>query len=157
LAAALLAASALWAQSATDWPEVNGYGSAKYTPLAQITPDNVAKLEVAWTYELEPAQWERRGYNTTPIMVDNVMYFPKDSFKTIVAINATTGEEIWATNLPEVDRPHRGDQSLGGHHGQVRRYPYGRLTAADLQEHRHRRRAHRRAGPLRNPGRPNGL
>jgi len=103
LAAALLAASALWAQSATDWPEVNGYGSAKYTPLAQITPDNVAKLEVAWTYELEPAQWERRGYNTTPIMVDNVMYFPKDSFKTIVAINATTGEEIWATNLPEVE------------------------------------------------------
>jgi quinoprotein glucose dehydrogenase len=103
LAVASFAMPLLWAQSATDWPEVNGYGSAKYTPLAQITPENVAELEVAWTYELEPAQWQRRGYNTTPIMIDNVMYFPKEGFQVIVAINATTGEELWTTALPEVE------------------------------------------------------
>jgi len=99
--AALLSASTLRAQSATDWPTVNNYGSAKYSPLAQITPDNVAGLEVAWTYEVGPDPG-RRGYNTTPIMIDNVMYFPGIGFSTITAINATTGEEIWATNLHEL-------------------------------------------------------
>ena len=99
--AILLVASTIWAQSATDWPEVNNYGSAKYSPLAQITPDNVSELEVAWVYELEPEP-ARRGYNTTPIMIDNVMYFPKNGFTTITAINATTGEDIWATDLREV-------------------------------------------------------
>jgi len=101
--AALLTMPLLWAQSATDWPEVNNYGSAKYTPLAQITPENVSELEVAWTYELEPATAVRRGYNTTPIMIDNVMYFPKNGFTTITAIDATTGEDIWATDLREVE------------------------------------------------------
>lgn len=100
--ASLLAASALFAQSATDWPSTSNYGSAKYSPLSQITPENVTQLEVAWRYEVEP-QPGRRGYNTTPIMIDNRMYFPKDGFSTITALNATTGEELWTTDLRELD------------------------------------------------------
>ncbi|MFO7287095.1 MAG: PQQ-binding-like beta-propeller repeat protein [Gammaproteobacteria bacterium] len=101
LAVATLLSSSAWAQSPTDWPEPNNYGGAKYSPLAQITPQNVSQLEVAWVYEIEP-QPGSRGYNTTPIMVDNVMYFPKAQFTTITAINATTGEEIWATDLRKI-------------------------------------------------------
>jgi glucose dehydrogenase len=97
-AIALLAAPPLWAQSQTDWPITNNYGSAKYSPIAQVTPENVSELEIAWIYEIEPEPG-RRGYNTTPIMVDNVMYFPKSEFTTITAIGATTGEEIWSTDL----------------------------------------------------------
>src|SRR5690606_37943384 len=44
--AAALAVPSAWAQSATDWPEPNNYGGAKYSPLAQITPNNVSKLDV---------------------------------------------------------------------------------------------------------------
>ncbi|MDH4124714.1 MAG: hypothetical protein OEW64_02205 [Gammaproteobacteria bacterium] len=97
----LLTPPSLWAQSPTDWPHPNNFGSAKYSPLTQITPDNVASLEVAWIYELEPISGGR-GYNTTPIMIGNVMYFPRNGFTTITAINASTGEDIWATDLREV-------------------------------------------------------
>lgn len=102
LLAALFLAPLLWAQSETDWPISNNYGNAKYSPLAQITPENVAELEVAWIYDIEPEPG-RRGYNTTPIMISNVMYFPKNEFTTITAINATDSEEIWVTDLREID------------------------------------------------------
>lgn len=98
---ALLAAPTVRAQSATDWPSSNNYGNAKYSPLAQITPANVSDLTVAWVYDIEPEPG-RRGYNTTPIMIDNVMYFPRNQFTTITAIDATTGEETWATDLREL-------------------------------------------------------
>ncbi len=96
-----LTAPMLWAQSATDWPETVGYGAAKYSPLAQITPENVADLEVAWVYEIA-GQTGGRGYNTTPIMVGDLMFFPTNSFATITAINAVTGEEVWSTPLGEI-------------------------------------------------------
>ena len=99
--AMLLGAPALRAQSTTDWPSTSNYGSAKYSPLEQVTPENVSELEIAWVYEIEPEPG-RRGYNTTPIMVDNLMYFPKNQFTTIAAIEATTGEEVWATDLREI-------------------------------------------------------
>lgn len=102
LAAASLAASSLWAQSPTDWPYVNNHGSAKYSPLAQITPENVSELEVAWTLEIEP-QPGSRGYNTTPIVIDDVMYFPRNVFTTIAAIGATDGQPIWETDLRQVE------------------------------------------------------
>ena len=49
--------------SATDWPTSNGFGSAKYSPLTQITLDNVSQLEVAWEFVLgEPGD---RSWQTT--------------------------------------------------------------------------------------------
>jgi len=99
--AAMLSTSVLWAQSTTDWPVTYNYGGAKYSPLSQITPANVSGLQVAWRYDIEPEPG-RRGYNTTPIMIDNVMYLPKNAFTTIAAINATTGAEIWTTDLRQL-------------------------------------------------------
>lgn len=103
--AGLLIAPSLRAQSATDWPSTSNYGSAKYSPLTEVTPENVSDLKVAWVYEIEPEPG-RRGYNTTPIMVDNLVYFPRNRFTTITAIEATTGEEVWSTDL-------RGISALG--------------------------------------------
>ena len=56
---------------------------------------------MAWTYDIEPVPGNR-GYNTTPLMVGNLMYFPKNAFGTIVAVNATTGVEVWSTVLKEI-------------------------------------------------------
>lgn len=100
---ALLTASSLRAQTETDWPITYNYGGAKYSPLEQVTPGNVADLQVAWSYDIEPEPG-RRGYNTTPIMIDNVMYLPKNDFTVIAAIDATSGEEIWATDLRQIER-----------------------------------------------------
>jgi quinoprotein glucose dehydrogenase len=100
LAAVSLAIS-LSAQSPTDWPETYNSGGAKYSPLKQVTPANVNELQVAWRYDIGPVPGNR-GYNTTPLMVNNRMYFPKEGFTTIVAINATTGVEVWSTPLGKI-------------------------------------------------------
>lgn len=106
---ALTTASVLSAQSPTDWPETYNYGAAKYSPLDYVTPDNVGQLEPVWTYELEP-QPGSRGYNTTPLMVDNLMYFPEDEFSTITALDATSGDIVWSTVLGELPGLSEGDR-----------------------------------------------
>src|SRR6266545_4161555 len=68
-----------------DWP-VYGRdpGGARYSPLDQINTKNVAQLRRAWTYHTG----ERgRSLETTPIMVDNVLYFSTQNQK-VVALNA---------------------------------------------------------------------
>jgi quinoprotein glucose dehydrogenase len=47
-------ASLAIAQAQTDWP-VYGHdpGGTRYSPLKQITPKNVSKLAVAWTYDTQ--------------------------------------------------------------------------------------------------------
>ena len=44
------------AAPATDWPTANhDPGASRYSPLAQITPQNVATLQPAWIYHMKPA------------------------------------------------------------------------------------------------------
>ena len=78
-----------------DWPTVgNDPGSMKFSPLTQITPENVTQLATAWTYDMGiPAA----GYTVTPIVVANVMYFPVGT--TIVGLRADTGKEVWKFDL----------------------------------------------------------
>src|ERR671912_2979150 len=87
------------AQHANDWPTVgNDPGGMKYSPLTQITPANVTRLTRAWTYDLGvPAT----GYTATPIVVDNVMYFPVQG-TTIVALRADAGTELWKSDLKAI-------------------------------------------------------
>src|SRR5688500_2033586 len=87
------------AQTTNDWPTVgNDPGGMKYSSLTQITPDNVSKLAKAWTYDLGvPAS----GYTVTPIVVNNVMYFPVQG-STIVALKADTGVEVWKSDLTKI-------------------------------------------------------
>lgn len=40
----------------SDWPTANrDSGASRYSPLAQINPDNVARLQPAWVYHMKPA------------------------------------------------------------------------------------------------------
>src|SRR5437773_11938613 len=78
-----------------DWPGFgNDPGGTKYSPLTQITPANVAKLAVAWTYDTGEKGGGFRGWSVTPLVVDNVMYFGTYGGKPI-ALNAETGLEMW--------------------------------------------------------------
>jgi len=82
-----------------DWPGVgNDPGGMKYSTLKQITPANVTNLVKAWTYETNDPAGGFRGWEITPIVISNVMYFPT-SGKKIVALNAETGKEIWVVDL----------------------------------------------------------
>src|SRR3954470_11756180 len=76
----------------TDW-QITGHdaGATRYSPLAQITPENVRKLEVAWKFDTG-----ERGspFEVTPLVVGNMMYLMTPS-QHIVALEPETGREIW--------------------------------------------------------------
>src|SRR5215813_10297886 len=88
-----------------DWP-VYGRdpGGTRYSTLDQINVNNVSMLRRAWTYHTG----ERgRAFETTPIVIDNVLYFSTQNQK-IVALDADTGKEIWKYDPKSNSREHRG-------------------------------------------------
>ncbi|MDT0684992.1 PQQ-binding-like beta-propeller repeat protein [Autumnicola psychrophila] len=74
-----------------SWKDYGGGpDQSKYVDFNQITRSNVKDLEVAWFYPTG----DNKIYQFNPIIVDNYMYvLAKDN--SLVALNATTGEEIW--------------------------------------------------------------
>ncbi|MBO0949319.1 PQQ-binding-like beta-propeller repeat protein [Fibrella sp. HMF5405] len=91
--------------ASTDWPEYNGDGQrSHYSALAQITPANVNRLTVAWTYASGGADTvgNRTQMQCNPIIVGGVLYGVSAATQAF-AINAATGVEIWKTNLPDTD------------------------------------------------------
>jgi quinoprotein glucose dehydrogenase len=82
-----------------DWRTINrDLAATRYSPLADVNRSNVSKLALAWSYPM-------RGYNTaSPLVIDGVMYVPAGS--RVVALDADTGNEIWAYAEPaHPDRP----------------------------------------------------
>src|SRR5687768_10676685 len=79
----------------TNWPNVNNDKSGtRFSPLDQITRDNVTTLSVAWTYNTGDAG-DKTTIECTPIVIDGVMYLTTVKTK-IVALDAATGKEIWS-------------------------------------------------------------
>lgn len=80
-----------FSQARTDWPVYNGgLDGDHYSPLTQITRDNVQQLEKAWTYDTG----EQGGLQTNPFVVDRMVYgyTPKDE---VIALDAVTGKLKW--------------------------------------------------------------
>ena len=67
------------------------YDEQRYSPLKQITADNVGQLHLAWHYDLDAAH---RAQESTPIVVDGVMYVTS-AWSKVFALNAATGKELW--------------------------------------------------------------
>jgi glucose dehydrogenase len=75
-----------------DWPEYgHDAGGARFSPLTQINAANVAHLAPAWTYHTGEIG---RSFETTPILVNNVLYLSTEAHN-IVALDPVTGKEIW--------------------------------------------------------------
>jgi len=70
----------------------------RHSPLTGITTQNVGDLGVAWTYDLATS----RGVESTPIVIDGVMYVTS-AWSIVYALDAKTGEELWVYD-PDVDR-----------------------------------------------------
>jgi quinoprotein glucose dehydrogenase len=96
---ALLFASSLVAQTHTTWSDYGGAAdSSQYSALDQINRANVAKLELAWTYQTG----DSNKYFFNPLVVDNVVYVLAKN-NSIVALDASTGKEIWThASGPEI-------------------------------------------------------
>jgi len=74
------------------------YSEQRFSPLGEITSDNIGDLGLAWAYDLGIS----RGIEATPIIHDGVMYVT-GSWNIVHALDAKTGAKLWSFD-PEVDR-----------------------------------------------------
>ena len=60
-----------------------------YSPLAQLTPDNVGELRLAWVWTMEAGRVQ-----TTPLVHDGVLFLANPG-NVLQALDARTGDIIW--------------------------------------------------------------
>ena len=98
-----------------EWRHYSGdNGSTKYSPLAQITKDNITRLRMAWRRpQLDPALLEQNpklrpgnNFRSTPIMVGGVLY-ASNGVGLVEAFDPATGRTIWVQQVPAERTPCR--------------------------------------------------
>jgi quinoprotein glucose dehydrogenase len=83
-----------------DWPAYGGTEAAwRFSPLTQITPDNVGKLRKVWEVHTgglptTPDYAKLYGTENTPLKVGNMLY-TCTAMNVIVALDAATGRPVW--------------------------------------------------------------
>jgi quinoprotein glucose dehydrogenase len=117
--AALLVSSLARAQTGTSNGEWRFYGAdpgaTRYAALDQIGPANVAEIEVAWTFTTRSfgPEPEVKG-ETTPLMIDGVLYATAGLTRNVVALDAGTGELLWMFRLDEGLRGEKAPRRFSG-------------------------------------------
>ena len=83
-----------------EWSVTGGAeGGGHFSPLTQITPANVSGLKQAWTYHIglmtNAPEMSSPTFEATPIVADGKM-FVCSGLGRIVALDPTTGKQVWA-------------------------------------------------------------
>src|SRR5512145_3035612 len=79
-----------------EWRTWGGdLGVTRYAPLDQITAANFKTLQIAWRFKTDNLG-ARPDFNmqTTPLMINGVLYATAGERRTAVALDARTGE-LW--------------------------------------------------------------
>src|SRR5258705_2504429 len=71
-----------------------GRDNIRYTALKQITPANVARLELAWRYDSHD-EFKDSEMQSNAVVVDGLLYATTPKMR-VVALDAATGREVWA-------------------------------------------------------------
>ena len=82
------------------------YNGWRYSPLDQITTQNVKNLHVKWIFQGR----HQEKFETTPLVVDGVMYLTRPE-NDVFALDAETGRVMWTYNC--CGRVNRGLAMLG--------------------------------------------
>jgi quinoprotein glucose dehydrogenase len=97
-----------------DWAQYgNDSGGTRFSPLSQITPQNVDQLKVAWEADTGPAVrgMQYSGLEVTPINVGDALYLC-NAYNDVISLDAETGHERWRYNMtkeaPPSGKPCRG-------------------------------------------------
>ena len=72
------------------------YEEQRFSPLAQISTENVGELGLEWSADMDTA----RGQEATPLVMDGKMYLTT-AWSKVKAYDAATGEPLWSFD-PEV-------------------------------------------------------
>jgi len=99
-----------------EWPTNAGdIRGTRYSPLSQIDGSNFNKLEVAWRFKTDAfgpyPEWKLEG---TPVMVKGVLYTTAGTRRSVIALDAKTGELIWSHSLREGKRAAVAPRQLSG-------------------------------------------
>jgi quinohemoprotein ethanol dehydrogenase len=82
-----------------EWLTYGGsYDEQRHSSLTAVNRETVKNLGVSWTYDLQT----NRGVESTPIVVDGVMYVTS-AWSLVYALDAATGKELWVYD-PGVDK-----------------------------------------------------
>jgi quinoprotein glucose dehydrogenase len=117
--ALLLSTTCAFAQPSTkngEWPQYTAdLKGTKYSPLDQINASNFNKLEVAWRFKTDSLgprpEYKLEG---TPLMIKGVLYATAGTRRSVVALDAKTGELIWSHSLREGNRAAIAPRQLSG-------------------------------------------
>ncbi len=96
--------------AAAEWRHYGGDpGGSRHVPAEQITPENVRRLERAWTFstgdlERRPNAVRRSAFQATPILVGDALILCSP-FNEVIALDATTGSPRWRFD-PEIATDH---------------------------------------------------
>ncbi len=83
-----------------EWHAYGGTGHGqRYSPLDQITPGNVAQLQVAWQFRTgdmrgQPGDPEETTFQVTPLKIGDRLFLCTPH-QLVIALDATTGQEVW--------------------------------------------------------------
>jgi quinoprotein glucose dehydrogenase len=99
-----------------EWPyytaDVRG---SRYSPLDQINAGNFNQLEIAWRFKTDNLgtrpEFKLEG---TPLMVKGVIYATGGTRRSVVALDAKTGELIWVHGEKEGARAVNAPRQLSG-------------------------------------------
>jgi quinoprotein glucose dehydrogenase len=99
-----------------EWPMYTAdLRGSKYSPLDQINASNFNKLEIAWRFKTDNlGPRPENKLEGTPIMIKGVLYATGGTRRSVVALDAKTGEELWVYRMDEGRRAEVAPRELSG-------------------------------------------
>src|SRR5690349_15534977 len=91
-----------------QWQSYGGdTGGTRHSAQAQITADNVNRLEIAWTYRTGElgvgfVSADKLAFEATPIQIDDTLYLSTPT-NIVIALDAATGKHRWRYD-PKIPR-----------------------------------------------------
>jgi quinoprotein glucose dehydrogenase len=109
-------ASSIPSTSKGEWTHYTAdVRGSKYSPLDQINASNFNKLEVAWRFKTDNfgprPEYKLEG---TPLMINGVLYTTAGTRRSVVALDAKSGEVMWSYSLREGSRAANAPRQLSG-------------------------------------------
>jgi quinoprotein glucose dehydrogenase len=99
-----------------EWPTYGGdIANTRYAPLEQINAGNFSKLQLAWSFKTDHfgprPEYKLEG---TPLMVGGTLYATAGTRRSVIALDAATGEMLWVHGEQEGARADGAPRLLSG-------------------------------------------
>jgi quinoprotein glucose dehydrogenase len=108
--------SSVWRQKDTEWASYTAdIRGTRYRALDQINGSNFNKLEIAWRFKTDNlGPFPEYKLEGTPLMVNGVIYTTGGTRRSVVSLDAKTGEVIWTHSMREGKRAAVSPRQLSG-------------------------------------------